>query len=151
MALDTSTSSQLLQPPLDPLSTKQGASNGEQVGRLTFGIKQSEEIPEPVATLLHRWFHTNKGILAPGAVAFHTTNMGRSAWIPSSKRRPHFQDRDGRKLNSQMYSLKKWLPNEEKLVLILWNEFQFPVIIKGLKERQEANPRSGVKRTKFQC
>ncbi|ERF69921.1 hypothetical protein EPUS_05465 [Endocarpon pusillum Z07020] len=97
-------------------------------------IKTSEKIPEPVATELDKWFRKHKNGIHPGAVTCVCAQYNNPIWVPSSGRRPVFEDRTGQKLQAQLYSLKKagWIRNGRYMVLVVWNDAQSPVIIKGV-------------------
>lgn len=115
----------------------------------TFDIKTSEEIPEPVATQLDKWFRKHKKGIHPGAVTCVCAQNNNPIWVPSCGRRPVFEDRTGQKLRAQLYSLKKagWICNGRYMVLVVWNDAQSPVIIKGIlggpgsKSKKQATPR----------
>ncbi|KAF7512256.1 hypothetical protein GJ744_001824 [Endocarpon pusillum] len=100
----------------------------------TLDIKTSEKIPEPVATELDKWFRKDKNGIHPGAMTRVYVQNNNPIWVPSSGRRPVFEDSTGEKLQAQLYSLKKagWIRGGNYMVLVVWNDAQSPVIIKGI-------------------
>lgn len=95
-------------------------------------VKQSEDMPLSVSTRLDRWFRANKAhnLKAPKC-ATTKAQVTKAGWLPSSERATLFEDIDGRELQTQLYSLEKWLGHRRNVVLVVWNEFQNPVIVKG--------------------
>ena len=121
-------------------------------------IQTSEKIPEPVATELDKWFREHKedihkGGIPQGAVARSYAQNKNPIWVPSSVRKPVFEDSTGQRLQSQLYSLKKrgWVRNGRSMVLVVWNDAQSPVIIKGLLDGPGSKSKKQPPPGRFTC
>ena len=115
-------------------------------------VKESEEIPGPVTRLLDQWFQAQRGKetnIPHGAVT--RTHAEKASWVPSSNRSPRFEDNKGRKLWAHLYSLRKWTRNDKNLVVVVWNDFQRPFIIRGPSSNLNLNSQSQETKKKFSC
>lgn len=146
-----------VQSPHTPLVTSspcQGTPREARVSSRNLDIRKSEYIPAPVMILLDKWFQppNEEDIILPQcAVTKSYAGQKTVSWVPSSNRRPVFEDSEGRKLQTQLYSLQKWTQNTEHVVLVVWNDFQLPVIIKGTSSNQDKNLGHHLHTKKFSC
>jgi hypothetical protein len=113
-------------------SVKQDHLKTLDVGPSRFDVGRTEDIPEPIFSVLSKWYQGGKKRNRPvpqGAVC--RTSVEKARWCPSVNRRPQFQDSEGRERHAKLYSLKKWTRNGKSLILVLRNDFREPVVVKG--------------------